>query len=190
MDPAPILVFQCRGCLTIVGDTYAFVRADKNSGTVTLSAASNVSHGTAVVEDGDVSFHELCCSHCTATIGRVNAAAPKGSSRSAGTVTLSTSAIKTYELGVNTHRTKVGSGGSGCYQPPCLPCDASAGPTAQHSACNSLSPVAGASFATRQRCIEEWCKSQFQSSAAELVKVKNMILVLNERLTAVEERRA
>ena len=40
---------------------------------------------------------------------------------------------------------------------------------------------------THHRRVEAWCKSQFQSSAAELVKVKNMILVLNERLTAMED---
>ena len=169
------LVFQCNSCMSIVGDTFSFIEADKDRGLVTLSHTSNVSQSVQIkrLDDGST-FNEIKCARCSVKLGRVYLSAPKGFEHLRGMVTLANSSIRTYELGVN-------DGRGGDNPQPSWREMVACGPRIF-----GLGGPAGP-MAKRQRKIESWCKSQFQSSAAELVKVKNMILVLNERLTAVEE---
>ena len=63
---APV-VFQCKGCRTIVGDSLAFICSDAATKTLTLSAASRISRSADVLSSPSsvgLTKHALCARVC------------------------------------------------------------------------------------------------------------------------------
>jgi hypothetical protein len=112
------LVFQCQGCLTIVGDSWSFVGSDEEAKTFTLgganlsliptlppltfrfAAASNVSRSVDTESSDGNSFQLLQCDKCAAVVGRVFVATSNPRTDSLRNLfTFDSSKISSYELG-------------------------------------------------------------------------------------------
>ncbi|XP_031567475.1 protein Mis18-alpha-like [Actinia tenebrosa] len=101
------LVFQCTGCLSILGDSFAWVCADPNLRTVSLSAVTHGVHiatedGMEISTEGDdlgSTFIPLQCTACQAKIGRIYKTTPRKLDMIRDIYTLDCSSIKSYQLG-------------------------------------------------------------------------------------------
>ena len=78
-NPNPVnlnpLIFSCKNCRTIVGDSYSFVTSNEYRQTITLSAANNVKrsdvvHTSKVGFDIGATYFSFNCVNCPQTLGR------------------------------------------------------------------------------------------------------------------------
>ena len=119
-DVSGPVVFQCKGCRTIVGDSLAFVTADAGTKTLTLSAASRISRSADVLSSpssdfAGCSFHTLHCDHCQAQIGRVFISTSRRHDALRDAFTLDTEAIISHALGSSEY---TGQAGPASMAPP------------------------------------------------------------------------
>ena len=171
LEPSMPLVFQCRSCNTIVGDSLSIESTNERLGALTLSRVSSlqrsddITTSTAPADRGST-YQALQCVHCTARrprpvtlfaaqlrrrrppraqarVGRVYVTTVPDLDELRGRYTLDTEAICSYELG---------GGGGDAALPPRVPGDVEA------------------------------------DLRAELAKMQGVILSIHERLAAVEAR--
>jgi len=77
------LVFQCKSCRCILGDSFAFASSDEGLMTLTLMAASdNVQVETELAtsnegKDLGSSFRKLRCKNCQSVVGRMYISTPR-----------------------------------------------------------------------------------------------------------------
>jgi len=101
------LVFQCSKCLSIVGDSCAFLCADNEMKTITLSAVSSVSvsHSIKDLETSTVgldlgsTFYGFKCANCQTPLGRVYKTTASHLDYIRDYFTFDSDALLTYKLG-------------------------------------------------------------------------------------------
>lgn len=104
----PALVFQCSGCMTIVGDSYAWVMAHKELSLIVLAQATD----KVAVPDDLVACQEelcrgstylrLCCASCGRELGRKFQSTPPALDALRGAFSFYVDAVTVYQLG-STH---------------------------------------------------------------------------------------
>ena len=109
-EPAMPLVFQCRSCNTIVGDSLSIESTNERLGALTLTRVSSlqrvddITTSTAPGDRGST-YQALQCVACGASVGKVYVTTVPDLDALRGRYTLDTEAICSYELG--------GGGGAG-----------------------------------------------------------------------------
>jgi hypothetical protein len=98
------LVFQCKSCSIIIGDSWSMQSSDAEMETITLSAAANVSRADEAVtskQGADVgsTFHLLHCGKCAAHLGKVYLTTARAFDALRDMYTFSTDAVTSYKLG-------------------------------------------------------------------------------------------
>lgn len=98
------LVFQCKSCSIIIGDSWSMQSSNAQMETITLSAASNVSRADEAVtskQGADVgsTFHLLHCGKCGAHLGKVYLTTARALDSLRDMFTFSTDAVTSYKLG-------------------------------------------------------------------------------------------
>ena len=92
------LVFQCRSCRIIVGDSLSIVATHEALSAMTLSRVASLSTSEEQTFDGGNAFRALHCVGCTARVGRVYFETVPELEPVRGYYTLDTDAICSYEL--------------------------------------------------------------------------------------------
>ena len=108
-DSAPNpLVFQCRTCYRLLGDSFSFVATDTDLGYVILSDVSEVvtqdtSYSTSTEPGKDIgsTFARLRCAGCQSTIGRNYRTTPRDLDDLRDCFSLEVDKVFTYQLGSN-----------------------------------------------------------------------------------------
>lgn len=110
-DAEPVaepLVFQCRQCFRLLGDSFAFVATDTELGYVVLSDVSDVvsqdttfQTSTQPGKDMGATFALLRCGGCKATVGRTYRTTPRHLDDLRDCASLDVDAVTTYRLGSN-----------------------------------------------------------------------------------------
>ena len=163
------LVFQCRSCYRIIGDSLSFVSSDEEMQIFTLQASSNVSRSKDVItsksgRDAESTFHLLHCAGCSSTIGRVYLTTSEAMHASlnerVNRFTFDSEAVTSYELGKNEYVSE------------------QAGATFPAKADDSNVTGSVMAVSTEQ---------QLQTVQADLTKVQNLMLVMDERIAKLEE---
>lgn len=111
-DAEPVaepLVFQCRQCFRLLGDSFAFVATDTELGYVVLSDVSDVvaqdttfQTSTEPGKDMGATFALLRCGGCKATVGRTYRTTPRHLDDLRDCASLDVDAVTTYRFGSNT----------------------------------------------------------------------------------------
>jgi hypothetical protein len=105
MEPTrPLSVYQCRKCLTIIGDSISLVDRNEELDIVSLSGISNVKHSTNSCTsragyDKGSTFSLLNCSKCDTMIGRCYVTTPRKLDRLRDCYSLLSETVLEYELG-------------------------------------------------------------------------------------------
>ena len=151
------LVFQCKSCGVIVGDSWTMQSSDEGMETITLAAASNVSRAQEPVtskEGADMgsTFHLLHCAKCEALLGRVYLTTARQLDPLRDMFTFSTAAVTSYLLGSSEFAapgfgTVASTGEAGVNAPPA------------------------------------------SASADDITKLQSLILVLDDRVSELEDAR-
>lgn len=82
-DSSPIVIFQCKGCKSVLGDSSAFVASDRELEVICVNGVTSVVTSAEVLEtstegaDVGSTFRPLHCSSCKLIIGRVYKTTPK-----------------------------------------------------------------------------------------------------------------
>jgi hypothetical protein len=107
------LVFYCRKCRYIVGDSYAFVSTNKKLKMITLSAASNIAlrkshvlddvqvHTEEGVPDTCCTYFPFLCANCNTELGRKYLSTTKGMDMLRDNYSFFIHTIGSYELGTS-----------------------------------------------------------------------------------------
>ena len=100
------LVFFCRQCQTIVGDSWAFVQSDAELRTVILQVASNVVVDRSKSEtvqgrskDTGCTFHKVSCGTCKTAIGRLYITTTPDLDHTRHTFSFFVDSLSSYTLG-------------------------------------------------------------------------------------------
>ena len=149
------LVFQCKSCSIIIGDSWSMMSSDAEMETITLSAASNVSRADEAVTsqqgiDVGSTFHLLHCGKCTAHLGKVYLTTARALDALRDMFTFSTDAVTSYKLGGG----KAATGADGAA-------------------------AAGAGI--------EVVQAELAEAVDNIEKLQSLVLVADQRLTALEE---
>lgn len=106
--PTNPLVFQCRKCFRLLGDSFSFVATDAELGYLILSDVSEVitqdsTYETSLEPGKDIgsTFARLRCAGCRNTIGRNYRTTPRDLDDLRDCYSLEVGAIFTYQLGSN-----------------------------------------------------------------------------------------
>lgn len=112
-EPPNPLVFQCRCCFRLLGDSLAFVATDIDLGYVILSDVSEIiqqdtTYETSTEPGKDIgsTFARLRCAGCNAAVGRNYRTTPRDLDDLRDCFSLEVDAIYTYQLGSNYTRQK------------------------------------------------------------------------------------
>ena len=164
------VVFQCKNCRSIVGDSISFVCSDAAARTVTLSAACRVSRGADVVKGAaGEAFHRLFCQICEAEVGRVVVACPRRLDELRDAFTFDTTKLQSHLLGSSEYSSQAGSA------TPAPAASSSSNGAGVAAASGSASGAAGFASITDVEALQR-----------ELTKVQNCLLLLNERVAHLE----
>lgn len=104
-DAPPAMVFQCRQCLTIVGDSFAWLTAHRALSMIVLKEATDrvtVQHTQRTSEeiDGELStFVPLACAQCLQPLGRMYQDTPIHLDELRGAYSFHHDALVVYQLG-------------------------------------------------------------------------------------------
>jgi len=108
-DDSPVsgpLVFSCRKCRTIVGDSFSMLCSNQEDATITLSAASHVQRGTQLftsyesLDEGNSYFWFQCSEpRCQEKLGKYYVTTSRDLDHVREKFTFSVEAIDSYELG-------------------------------------------------------------------------------------------
>ena len=107
-EEAPLLVFQCRQCRTVLGDSLSMVSNDGDLRLVCLSAASSVyvadkePRTSASAKDAGSTFFHVHCAGCQSVVGCVYRTTPRALDDLRDMVSLNADAITSYALGSHT----------------------------------------------------------------------------------------
>ncbi|KAL1924765.1 uncharacterized protein VTP21DRAFT_4419 [Calcarisporiella thermophila] len=99
------LVFQCKNCHFIVGDSFAWLSADQNLKAITLNSTSEhvkISDELKTSTDGidlGSAYVNLLCKSCGAILGRVYKTTPRILDNIRDMFTFNLDSVKTYQLG-------------------------------------------------------------------------------------------
>ena len=98
------LVFSCISCRTIIGDSFAFLRSDEDTQTVTLSGASNIKrtedlHTSYQSYDEGSTYFVCKCAICDVDLGRYYVTTPADLDVLRENYTFHVNAVSSYELG-------------------------------------------------------------------------------------------
>lgn len=109
-DIAAPLVFSCRKCRTIIGDSYSYVLAEMASGTITLTSASNIQRSADVYTsksgfDIGSTYFNFDCNSCIAPLGKYYLTTSKELDHMREKFTFNIDSISSYELGKSEHGT-------------------------------------------------------------------------------------
>lgn len=108
-DRAPTmpLVFQCRACRVVVGDSLSIEATNDALGALTLTRVAALAKSDEIATstaagavDRGSTFHPLTCAGCAAPVGKVYVTTVPALDALRGRYTLDTEAISSYELGV------------------------------------------------------------------------------------------
>ncbi|WFD18892.1 hypothetical protein MCAP1_001105 [Malassezia caprae] len=101
----PAMVFQCRRCLTIVGDSFAWLTAQRALSMIVLKEATDrvtVQHAQPTSEDMDgepATFVPLTCAQCLQLLGRMYQHTPIPLEELRGAYSFHHDALVVYQLG-------------------------------------------------------------------------------------------
>ncbi|WFD33440.1 hypothetical protein MCUN1_000253 [Malassezia cuniculi] len=104
-DSVPALVFQCAECLTIVGDSYAWIMAHKELSLIVLSRTTDK---VAVLSELVTAEEDLChgstytrlrCANCSRDLGRRFQSTPATLDALRGVFSFHVDAVIVYQLG-------------------------------------------------------------------------------------------
>ena len=108
-DDSPVsgpLVFSCRKCRNIVGDSFALLCSNEEDGTITLSGASHVQRNTQIftsyesLDEGNSYFWFQCSDpKCQEKLGKYYVTTSKDLDHVREKFTFTVDAIDSYELG-------------------------------------------------------------------------------------------
>ncbi|EPQ27473.1 uncharacterized protein PFL1_05011 [Pseudozyma flocculosa PF-1] len=105
-DEAPMCVFQCKGCLRLVGDTFSYVHVDETLRYLVLSATTvdvrvkeGLLHITTQTPDLGSSYLALECAGCQTDLGKKYVTTPRELDGLRGAYSLIVDNVSTYTLG-------------------------------------------------------------------------------------------
>lgn len=99
------MVFQCRQCLTIIGDSFAWLTAQRALSMIVLKEATDrvtVQHAQLTTEDMDgepATFVPLACAQCLQPLGRMYQHTPVPLEELRGAYSFHHDALVVYQLG-------------------------------------------------------------------------------------------
>ncbi|XP_068741550.1 protein Mis18-alpha-like isoform X2 [Montipora capricornis] len=104
-DSSPIVIFQCKGCKSILGDSSAFVASDRELEVICVNGVTSVVTSAEVLEtstegaDMGSTFRPLHCSSCQLIIGRVYKTTPKEFDHFRNMFCFDSEQIDSYQVG-------------------------------------------------------------------------------------------
>lgn len=110
------VIFQCDKCLSIVGDSIAYVQADESTGTITLAAMRGVAckenslQTSKAGKDIGCTFVSVHCKQCDVALGKMYKTTSREFDPIRDYYTLKLEALRGYELGKYDQEAKVGEG--------------------------------------------------------------------------------
>lgn len=101
----PPIVFQCKGCKNIIGDSSAFVSADQQLEVICVHAVTSLVSSSECLEtstegaDMGSTFRPLQCTSCNLVIGRVYRTTPKELDHLRNMFSFDVEQIQSYQIG-------------------------------------------------------------------------------------------
>ncbi|CCI43941.1 hypothetical protein ABG067_004416 [Albugo candida] len=170
------VIFQCNKCRSILGDSFSFVCSSKKLSTLTLDAVTNVviKEYTKTSQQGiDIgsSFRDVFCRKCKMLIGQYYLTTPRELDDIRNCYSLFTKSIASYQLG-HPHRMR--------------------SQRRQDQDENDVRSMSSFAETTSNCVMEVEALSHDRAKVSKLYddmsKVQNLLLVLDERLHAVEKQ--
>ena len=169
------LVFLCRQCQSIVGDSFHMTSSEQQLNAVVLNAGHP--KNTKVLRDGQFStsqrgadagatFWELSCAVCTATVGKVYETTPRALDRLRGMHCFSRDALESYELGS---------------------CAAAGAPALRGGAAAMQGGAGGGAAAAGSGAGGGSAAGAVEDCQQEITKLKDLLLLFNERISKLEQ---
>jgi hypothetical protein len=169
------VVFQCGTCRCIFGDSYGFVCSNADLLLVTLCSVTNVNvlkeaHTSQEGLDMGSSFREIVCIQCQAALGKLYLTTPQSLDAIRGMYSFSTPCISSYQLGTSQLQE---SDNNNISMKEAIP--------------RTLEEL---NKATKQ-CVNDihtlsHDRQAIQSLQDDMVKVQNLLLIIDERLQQLE----
>ncbi|WFD37966.1 uncharacterized protein MJAP1_000914 [Malassezia japonica] len=165
----PALVFQCARCLTVVGDSFSWITAQRQLSMIVLrEAAEKVAVVGPVITSSEPgqglgsTYSVLQCTHCTQHLGRQYHETPRALDELRSAFSFHVDAIIVYQLGST----------SATGHPSSIPKEIQHTPD-EHGKEPEAKPEAPRESAS--------------DNASEMDKIRTLLMVLGERLMRVEQ---